>query len=289
MAGIAATRPGQRMTREAPVFFRDDVARRISGTGSRADLIALLLTPGADVAGVARRVDAELKGSDLRVLTGARRGEAESQADAVGREDTVAGLTVFALLAAFVAIFVVGATFALSVQQRHREFALFRAIGSTPRQVRRMVAAEALLISLAAVALAAPISVLAARLEQGLFTRVEMLPTGLHIVIGWLPFAVGLVVAVITTQLAAFAGARRASRIRPTDALRESLDPAAPRLPAARPRGGGSCRRRSRGAGSVRQRSARAPPPPRQLSGWSPWHCSDRSWRGRSRGSSGCR
>ncbi len=85
-----------------------------------------------------------------------------------------------------------------------------------------MVAAEALLISLAAVALAAPISVLAARLEQGLFTRVEMLPTGLHIVIGWLPFAAGLVVAVITTQLAAFASARRASRIRPTDALRES-------------------------------------------------------------------
>ncbi len=85
-----------------------------------------------------------------------------------------------------------------------------------------MVAAEALLISLAAVALAAPISLLAARLEQGLFTRVDMLPAGLHIVIGWLPFAAGLVVAVVTTQLAAFASARRASRIRPTDALRES-------------------------------------------------------------------
>ena len=53
------------------------------------------------------------------------------------REDIVAGLTVFALLAAFVAVFVVASTFALSVQQRHRELALFRAIGSTPRQVRQ--------------------------------------------------------------------------------------------------------------------------------------------------------
>ena len=93
------------------------------------------------------------------MLTGAKRGEAESPEDALSREDTVAGLTVFALLAAFVAIFVVASTFALSVQQRHRELALFRAIGSTPRQVRRMVAGEALLVSLAAVAAAAPLSV----------------------------------------------------------------------------------------------------------------------------------
>ena len=83
------------------------------------------------------------------MLTGAKRGEAESPEDALSREDIVAGLTVFGVLAAFVAIFVVASTFALSVQQRHRELALFRAIGSTPRQVRRMVAGEALLISLA--------------------------------------------------------------------------------------------------------------------------------------------
>ena len=52
------------------------------------------------------------------------------------------GLTVFALLAAFVAIFVVASTFSLSVQQRHRELALFRAIGCTPRQVRQLVAGD---------------------------------------------------------------------------------------------------------------------------------------------------
>ena len=158
----------------------------------------------------------------LRVLTGASRGEAESPEDALSREDSVAGLTVFALLAAFVAIFVVAGTFALSVQQRHREFALFRAIGSTPRQVRRMVAGEAMLIALAAVVIAAPISVLAAHVERGLFTRAGLLPGGLDVVIGWLPFAAGLVAAVIATQLAAFASARRASRIRPIDALRET-------------------------------------------------------------------
>ena len=90
---------------------------------------------------------------DLRVLTGAKRADAESPENAVSREDIVAGLTVFAVLAAFIAVFVVASTFALSVQQRHRELALFRAIGSTPNQVRRMVAGEALFISLCGVRL----------------------------------------------------------------------------------------------------------------------------------------
>ncbi len=140
----------------------------------------------------------------------------------MSREDIVAGLTVFAILASFVAIFVVASTFSLSVQQRHRELALFRAIGSTPRQVRRLVAGEAFVISVVAVLLALPVSLAAAFLEKGLFVRAGMIPSGLHVVVGWLPVLAGLGTAIVTTQLAAFVSARRASRIRPTDALREA-------------------------------------------------------------------
>ena len=222
VVGAAAASSGHRLSRESAVFFRDDVAARLSGSSDRADLIGVLLEPGADRDTVAERVGKGLDSPGLRVLTGAKRGEAESPEDAFGREDTVAGLSTFALLAAFIAVFVVASTFALSVQQRHRELALFRAIGSTPRQVRRMVAGEALLVSIAAFVAAAPISVFAARLEQGLFASVGVLPAGLHVVVGWLPFVAGLVAAITTTQLAAFTSARRASRIRPTDALREA-------------------------------------------------------------------
>jgi putative ABC transport system permease protein len=221
VVGTAGSSTTHRGLRESPVFFQNDLAARLSGTGDRADLIGILLEPGANEHEAAKRVEGSLE-PGLRVLTGATRGEAESPDDALSREDTVAGLTVFGLLAAFVAIFVVASTFALSVQQRHRELALLRAIGSTPRQVRRMIAGEALLVAIAATAVAAPAGVLAAHFEQGLFTRVDMLPEGLHVVIGWLPFAAGLVTAILTTQLAAFASARRASRIRPTDALREA-------------------------------------------------------------------
>ena len=76
--------------------------------------------------------------------------------------------------------------------------------------------------------LALPLSVAAAFLEKGLFVRAGMIPSGLHVVVGWLPVLAGLGAAIVTTQLAAFVSARRASRIRPTDALREATVQARP-------------------------------------------------------------
>jgi putative ABC transport system permease protein len=206
-------------SRHAAVYVRDDVAARMAG---RPDLVGLLVEPDADPAVVADRVREALDGTGFRVLTGAKRGEAESLDGALAREEIVAGLTVFGMLAAFVAVFVVSSTFALSVQQRHRELALFRAIGTSPGQVRRMVAGEALVVATLAVIVGAPLGVLFAFVERRLFSSVHMLPSDLHLVTGWMPFAAALLMAIVTTQLAAFASARRASRIRPVDALREA-------------------------------------------------------------------
>src|SRR5262245_14700418 len=119
-------------------FFRDDVARSLSGSGSRVDLVGLVAAPGVDAGELAGRVRSALDDPGVRVLTGAKRGQAESLDATLGKEDVIAGLTSFGVLAALVAVFVVASAFSLSVQQRHRELALFRAIGTTPRQVRRM-------------------------------------------------------------------------------------------------------------------------------------------------------
>ena len=56
-------------------------------------------------------------------------------------------------IAGFVAMFVVAGTFALVIAQRRRETAVLRALGATPRQVRRLIATEALFVSLGASAL----------------------------------------------------------------------------------------------------------------------------------------
>ena len=56
-------------------------------------------------------------------------------------------------IAGVVALFVVAGTFALAIAQRRRENAVLRALGATPRQVRRLLAGEALIVSLVAAAL----------------------------------------------------------------------------------------------------------------------------------------
>ena len=147
VVGIAALEPPPAGARDAGLLPRRRRRAPRPGAATRPTCSASSSSRGADAASSPPASAASRAAQGLRVLTGAQRGEAESPDDALSREDTVAGLTVFALLAAFVALFVVASTFALSVQQRHRELALFRAIGCTPRQVRRMVAGEALLVA----------------------------------------------------------------------------------------------------------------------------------------------
>ena len=218
VVGIAST---SAPVTDVQIFFREDVAASLSGTGDRADLIGIVTDDGVSPAAAAERIT-EVLPDGLRVLTGDERGEAESPGGAISREDIVAGLTIFGVLAGFVSVFVISSAFAMSVRQRHRELALLRAIGTTSGQVRRMVAAEALVLAVVATLVAAPVAIGFAALERRLFVGAGMLPEGVGLTTGWLPFATGLVAAVLTTQLAAWASARRASRIRPTEALREA-------------------------------------------------------------------
>jgi putative ABC transport system permease protein len=220
VVGIAA-RPAGREALPA-VYFRDDTAGRLSGTGNRVDLIGITVRPGTGVDRLAERVREVAAPLGLRVLTGSKRGEAESLESVLNRNGVLSGLGVLAALGMFVAIFVVSSAFALSVQQRHREVALLRAIGATPRQVRRMIAAEALVIAVVGTILAFLLGLLLADGERRLFIRVGLLPPDFRLVVGWIPVAIGLAAAVVTTQLASFASARRAARIRPVDALREA-------------------------------------------------------------------
>jgi putative ABC transport system permease protein len=220
VVGIAAPSAGP--TDTPAVFFREDVARELSGTGGRVELVGLTLRSGADARVVAERVRRVVEPKGLRVLTGSARGQAESLESVLAREDVLAGLTVAATFSAFVALFVIASAFALSVRQRYRELALLRAIGATPRQVRRMIALEALVVAVVGSTLAVPLALLAATLERKAFIRGGFLPSDFRLLFSVLPFALGLVVAIVTAQVAALASGRRAARARPVDALREA-------------------------------------------------------------------
>jgi ABC-type antimicrobial peptide transport system permease subunit len=118
--------------------------------------------------------------------------------------------------------FAVTSTLSLAVHQRATEIALLKSIGATPGQVRRMIVGEAAMVTLAGAVLAAVPSVLAGR---GLLTL--LINTGqVASTVGYRfgPFApvVGLVVTVAGGTFAARATARRAVRLRATEAMQQA-------------------------------------------------------------------
>ncbi|MFJ8128020.1 ABC transporter permease [Streptomyces hydrogenans] len=203
------------------VWFSDAGALAVSGHPGKVDAIAVLPREGADADAVADRVAAALDGR-ARVLTGDDRALAEGTAVPAARELLMGLGGSFGGVATMVAVFTAAATVALSVGQRSREFALLRAIGATPRQLRRSIATEALLVApLAGVLGCLPGTALAVWWFGQLRAK-GAVPEGLALDRGVLPYGVAVAAVVVTALLGGLLAARRPSRTEPGRALAEA-------------------------------------------------------------------
>jgi putative ABC transport system permease protein len=129
-------------------------------------------------------------------------------------------------LAAFLSVFIVASTFAFAVAARSRELALLRMVGATPKQVRSLVRAEALIIGLLGAIAGCLLGLLLGAGLAGLLVIIGAAPEGLELQLSGATMYVALPVAFVTglvvTWLGAGSAARRASKIRPLTALREA-------------------------------------------------------------------
>jgi putative ABC transport system permease protein len=211
----------RRLGLRGTAFVSDAVAAGLSVDEARVDALGVLLEPGADPERVAERVEETLDGR-MAAYSGADRGEAESPEARLSNDELVSLGGVFGSFAVMLAIFVVAATLGLSVLQRGREIALLRTIGAKPRQIRRLLVGEALIVALVAgLAGVLPGVLLASLLLQTLQGR-GIGAESTTLVVGALPIAIAVAVGVVTAGLAAWLAGRRAARIRPTAALAEA-------------------------------------------------------------------
>lgn len=131
-------------------------------------------------------------------------------------------LLAFAAIGLIVGTFIIYNTFSMIVAQRVRELALLRAIGTSRRQVTRSVLMEALVVGLIGAVVGFIIGVgLAVGLRALLSASGSGLPGG-PLVISPMSIIACLVVGVVVTMLSAYAPARRASKVAPVEAMRES-------------------------------------------------------------------
>jgi putative ABC transport system permease protein len=131
-------------------------------------------------------------------------------------------LLVFAGVSLFVGAFLIFNTFSMLVAQRVRELALLRALGASRGQVTRSVLVEALVVGIAASVTGFGLGVaLAYALRWLLDTLGIDLPAG-PTVIAFRTFLVALFVGAGVTSVAALVPARRAARVAPVQAMRDS-------------------------------------------------------------------
>ncbi|MEU9077945.1 FtsX-like permease family protein [Kitasatospora sp. NPDC048538] len=195
---------------EHAAFFTDAAAARISPP------VNALATTGPAAALPTADGVLLLTGQDRRQADPDPSGGADQLLNAQAMAATTSGIAVS------VAVFIVIATFAFSIEQRGRELALLRLTGATPCQVAGLVLAEAGLVGTAGSLLGSLLGVAGAGVLRGWMVHHGVAP-------GW--FDVGadplaLLLAALLGVAAALSGAAavavRAARVRPVAALRDS-------------------------------------------------------------------
>jgi len=207
-------------TVDGPGLYVSDASAAALAPGVSA--IGLVLAPGASASTVASAAR-DVVGPGGTVVTGAAREALEPEA--VGRTRWLGTqlLTVMAVLAAFATIFVMASTSALNAYQRRRELALLRALGATPRQVRRLLLGEALVVGTVAAVLGAVAGATAAPAFGDLLVRASLEPAGFEPRPSPLALVPAVVTGIVVAVLGAWAASRRAGRVRPIEALREAV------------------------------------------------------------------
>ncbi|MFD9337333.1 FtsX-like permease family protein [Streptomyces sp. NPDC060028] len=221
VSGIAKN-PGGRLARQGALFFGDTEAQRLAARDGQVSAIGVLPAPGVDASRLAGQVAQALKGTTAQVATGDERGPAEFLDAAGARVKLVSMGGAMGGTSLLVAILVVVGTFALSIQQRYRELALLRAVAATPRQLRRMIGREALLVGLAAGLAGAIAGLPLAAWLYGRFVDSGVVPANLERTAGIFPMFAAVGASLFGAWAAARITARRIARIRPAEALAEA-------------------------------------------------------------------
>jgi putative ABC transport system permease protein len=204
------------VTQESAMFFSESEATTLAAHG---DSVAAYGVFGAS----AEAVRDALSGTTAKVVTGDDRGAAALPGAAAAKTRLISMSGAIGGTALIVAMLVVVGTFTLSIQQRYRELALLRAIGATPRQVRRLINCEALVLGLlAGVSGAAAVGLPLANLIHREFVSYGTVPDAIRLTRSPFPVIGSALVTLLAALVASRISARRITRIRPAEALSEA-------------------------------------------------------------------
>ena len=208
-------------------FFTSATAQRVLGSSSTYDEVQVRSDGSVSDRVLAQRIDAALP-KEVEAVTGAA--AAKEAADTIKHVFSFVSVlfTMFAGIALFVGSFIIWNTFTMIVSQRSREIALMRAVGATRRQVMKSLLVEAALLGAAASAIGVGLGIAVAKGLNALMGALGFTLPTTSTVINTRTVVVSMAVGITVTIASAVIPARRATKVLPIEALRESTPGARP-------------------------------------------------------------
>ncbi|MGH2596965.1 MAG: ABC transporter permease [Actinomycetota bacterium] len=204
-------------------LFDTSTAQQVLGKDGVFDEIDVVAEPAVTQTQLRALIaDALPKGVEAVTSTSVADEQSKQLQDALGFFRTA--LLVFAFIALFVGAFIIFNTFSIIVAQRTRELALLRTLGASRRQVLTSVIAEAFVVGLVASALGIVAGLGIALGLKGLLSafNIDLPTTSTQLQLRTI--IVSFIVGTLVTVVASVLPARRAARVAPVQALRESQE-----------------------------------------------------------------
>jgi len=184
--------------------------------------VAVQVVDGADLADVQASVASAVSTAEVvdhaTVLS-------ETTQEFTDEIDIVANILLgFGGVALFVSMFIIYNTFGIVLSQRTRELALLRTLGADPKQIRRSVVGEALLMGVLASAGGIGGGIAVAKGIDALFGVMGVDLSDYPLIIATRTLVAAVVVGVGVTVVAAFGPARRAASVPPVVAMSTAIE-----------------------------------------------------------------
>ncbi len=203
-------------------LFEFRTAQKLLDSRGEVDLINVVIENNFDINDVKTEIT-NLDSENLNVIN-AQEAAAE-QADSIkqGLDFFNTILNVFAGIAIFVGAFIIQNTFRILLLQRTKELSLLRALGTSKRQIYRLVISESLFMSVIGSGLGIALGIgLAVAVKEGLQYFEFGLPDG-PLVLTTEAAITGLMIGITVTILSSLLPARKASQVSPMEAIRDSV------------------------------------------------------------------
>ena len=131
------------------------------------------------------------------------------------------------LIIIFTSVFVIKNSFDISIMERIKQYGMLASIGATSKQIRKNVLFEGVVLGVIAIPLGILCGVFAIWVTLLTVTQIlagsGLADISLHLYVSWQALVVAVAVAIITIYLSSVIPARKAVKIAPMDAIRDSV------------------------------------------------------------------